>query len=772
MGSSFKQELQDEIYNNYQVPIKVDLKSMDLDDFHTVESVDAPIRPEWSQDIEVELDAMIRQKQMMCPFYFPMKDPPLNEQWFEGVEQLPGLTVDVENFESLDDLVLKDDVFDSNPTVVIKSPMGTGKTVRTYRWLRSFIHMHFPKKPRILIISFRRTLERKYTNDLAHEHFVNYEDIEKVILSSDEFPRLVVQINSLWRVEGRFDVVLLDEMSYTWDTLLGYCARKTEVINHLNQYMRSDTATVIALDAFITRPNIEWLYVKRGRQKMKVIDNILPADPNKKVKFLHKTLFEQRILKDLKAGKKLVIASNNKHWINNELLPLIEEMQKEDPALQFEIVKHTANDDEEVDVSRWDSDVVKLVIYSPTITAGISYETRQKFHCRYGYFINASAGADLCAQMLFRVRDTIHSVIYLCCEDKATKDLPTTQEGLEDYLYNYANIARDSDFYGDMVKFRQGILDYNVFKRKYTKNSQYWLVVDFFRKRHLSRNYFPNRLMGYLTVQRWTASQYKVEDGECEDAEDQRIVNKGIIKAHQMETVTNTAKQYKEQIAHIPVNQEEYALLKNKKRKSPKVKMRLNLFQIKQVLPNVNLLEMEDSKLLNLIKHWSAFLFEKEFRDSEMEDPIEYCVEQFHRVGHPNDINLHQQFKRDRLVRARHVLELLKICGFAFSDVGDKIKKVTITEEMMAGVTNFIVPERLNDFHLLFAVSNDPTKFEFVNVEDKNRGRQRFSTLMTKCLKHLGLKLGLHDGGKKKKSRSKRSKKIKKYSLQRMFDVN
>ena len=66
---------------------------------------------------------------------------------------------------------------------------------------------------------------------------------------------------------------------------------------------------------------------------MKVIDNILPADPNKKVKFLNKTLFEQRILKDLRDGKKLVIASNNKHWINEELVPLIEEMQKEDPAL-------------------------------------------------------------------------------------------------------------------------------------------------------------------------------------------------------------------------------------------------------------------------------------------------------------------------------------------------------------------------------------------------------------------------------------------------------
>ena len=113
------------------------------------------------------------------------------------------------------------------------------------------------------------------------------------------------------------------------DTLLGYCERKTEVVDRLNQYMQPQTPTVIALDAFMTRPNIEWLYIKRGRHKMKVIDNILPQDSNKKVKFMSRDLFTNKIIQDLREGKKLVIASNNKDWISNKILPAVHDLIKE-----------------------------------------------------------------------------------------------------------------------------------------------------------------------------------------------------------------------------------------------------------------------------------------------------------------------------------------------------------------------------------------------------------------------------------------------------------
>ena len=118
-------------------------------------------------------------------------------------------------------------------------------------------------------------------------------------------------------------------------------------------------------------------------------------------------------------------------------------------------------------------------------------------------------------------------------------------------------------------------------------------------------------------------------------------------------------------------------------------------------------------------------------------------------------------------------MRLVDICGFAYSDIGDKTKKIEITEDVMLNVTKYIMrSDHLEELHILFELPNDPTEYTFVEATDKSVGKQRFSRLMTKCLKHLGLKLNVHTNKRRGKKRKKgESMKIKKYSLQRMFDV-
>ena len=201
-----------------------------------------------------------------------------------------------------------------------------------------------------------------------------------------------------------------------------------------------------------------------------------------------------------------------------------------------------------------------------------------------------------------------------------------------------------------------------------------------------------------------------------------------------------------------------------------KEKMRINLFQIQKVLPDLDLMRLEDDKLLALISNWSAFLFDHEFRCSQSEDPIKYCKEEFHKVGYVNANNLHCQFRRDHLVRAEYALELLKICGFTYKDVGNDKKRIELTTEKMKKVTEFI-KERIDNFNMLFEVSRNEDDYEFT----ENSGKIRFIKNMTKFLKHIGLKLRPHDvrtRKSRKKSKNKKSEKEqKKYSLQRLFDL-
>jgi len=101
-----------------------------------------------------------------------------------------------------------------------------------------------------------------------------------------------------------------------------------------------------------------------------------------------------------------------------------------------------------------------------------------------------------------------------------------------DYLDEHANLGRDLDFFSyKVVELRQGILSYSAFKRKYRKNSQHWIIDDYFRKRHSLRNYFANRLMGYSSVQRWILKPYKIEEEELDEAEEHKMLSKELIRS-------------------------------------------------------------------------------------------------------------------------------------------------------------------------------------------------------------------------------------------------
>ena len=53
-----------------------------------------------------------------------------------------------------------------------------------------------------------------------------------------------------------------------------------------------------------------------------------------------------------------------------------------------------------------------VVMYSPTITAGISFDIPNVFQNVFGYFTSSTANAYTCSQMLFRVRHPIDANIY------------------------------------------------------------------------------------------------------------------------------------------------------------------------------------------------------------------------------------------------------------------------------------------------------------------------------------------------------------------------
>jgi hypothetical protein len=134
-----------------------------------------------------------------------------------------------------------------------------------------------------------------------------------------------------------------------------------------------------------------------------------------------------------------------------------------------------------------------IVIYTPTITAGVSFEVPY-FHSVYAMFTNKSCGVESCLQMLARVRNLSANTInvYLNCFND---NLPTDISEIEKCLYDR------SSYFKDMPELEQLDQLYDESgKYIYANTSYFRLWLENMRVRNISHNNFARHFMGYIKV--------------------------------------------------------------------------------------------------------------------------------------------------------------------------------------------------------------------------------------------------------------------------------
>jgi hypothetical protein len=132
-------------------------------------------------------------------------------------------------------------------TIVVKSQMGTGKTVALFSVLKPF--------KRILLLSARRSYAAFIQSELLSEDlgFVNYLNVRGNLSNYD---KLILQMESLYRVDidySAYDMVIMDEVE---SLLFQMNSVGTHGVHHKENYetlqrVVADAKKVIAMDAFI-----------------------------------------------------------------------------------------------------------------------------------------------------------------------------------------------------------------------------------------------------------------------------------------------------------------------------------------------------------------------------------------------------------------------------------------------------------------------------------------------------------------------------------------
>ncbi len=104
----------------------------------------------------------------------------------------------------------------------IKANMGIGKTKALEPLLKKY--------NKVVIVSFRISLDKQYVNNFPD--FELYSDIKENTYETDIHPKIVIQIDSLYKLMGEVDLFILDEMTYTLNHLVTSAKKETNLIKH------------------------------------------------------------------------------------------------------------------------------------------------------------------------------------------------------------------------------------------------------------------------------------------------------------------------------------------------------------------------------------------------------------------------------------------------------------------------------------------------------------------------------------------------------------
>ena len=378
----------------------------------------------------------------------------------------------------------------SNKLTIVKSGMGTSKTKMM---MEELVRLN----PEIIIwVTFRRSLADKMSTELktAFPDMMDYRYVNKGNITDK---LVIIQLDSLHRLflkdfANYKSILVLDEiesiLTQTESELLHKSGRLARVMTEL-EYLLKHSTNVIALDADVNKRTFELFKTisEIRKQPVKYFNNEFKSGTGK-------TVYDYVNINSHDNDLMLAI----KDCINNPLTYATDSKAKADTVELLAktlmptavIKKYTSDTTEEQrkDLQNvnetWNN--VDILIYTSTITAGISYENK-RFTKVFGYF-TGERDYQICIQMLGRIRDAKTYLIYM---DTPIWYLPEDIPSIEKIIYNihYAKSIYDID--SSHVAYRRFKTIDGEFKPQ-QKDLFYWIHMFNLQHMNKSKNNFKH----------------------------------------------------------------------------------------------------------------------------------------------------------------------------------------------------------------------------------------------------------------------------------------
>ena len=417
---------------------------------------------------------------------------------------------------------ISETVINDGSDLMIKSAYGSGKSYAIGIWSKDWITTN----KSVLYVCCRRTLVSQVVKDTGFE---NYQNIVNRVIHAEDHPRLVIQIDSLHRIEfdylsnlcnTGYDVIIIDEVTQ----MLSQCydMKNTNYnaqisMSQLRGYVEK-CGQLIMLDNDLSSSQINIFMKLRPERKCKTYVNKMSAWSHIKPKIciganaanlvrmaLYDKIKEQSDLRDANSEySRIVVACHAKAQVD-KLVKYIEKTYSDKKDM---VSAYTSDTDDIIKQTHF-SDTAKfwhkslVVIYSPTVSVGVSCSNIPDlagFKYCFGFFDNNCIPTSTNVQMLTRCRNITEITISL--NMPPSYGIPTTIPK----LLKYACCSHNSKIIPNYLRHDRtpGIneptaLDADAFTSKFgnTFEAQCWLlsIINIFR----SRSWPAQRLIKIMT---------------------------------------------------------------------------------------------------------------------------------------------------------------------------------------------------------------------------------------------------------------------------------
>ena len=507
--------------------------------------------------------------------------------------------------------------------VCMRSNMMTHKTQNLYPLLDPY--------PRVLHITFRVSLAEETMRNFQDRGFKIYNEFTNSLIRGD---RLIVQVDSLHKVRGEFDLVILDEWVYTLSHINSFVKNKQEVWTALNQYL-TEAPKIIVCDALLNNQAIDVL--KQSGRSLWVVENKYHSFKHKQVNLYKNKKFAEIIL-DVENG----IKEHGNVYVPTNSRAFAEKLELYLKEKDISVKVDSSQAEELTPANEWVN--YQCFITTPSNVAGVS--CNDAFGKTIAYFVNTSCNAEMASQMLYRVRNTNCATIDIYVKNTRVFNLPTRKKDVIEYIKTKDDLIIGSGLKVDYV--RDKIVEDNYFAN-YVKHIQ---------KENLSQICFIPLLIGILEAHGVLTTV--IDDEDVFDAEKDDKIQE--IKEQTKVLYDNKKSEERDGVVDVDIiTKEQYDKISEKYRKTNEEKAQIRKYNIYRCFGDQIELNNENIKIYEPhIGHYENLKIMNRSSE-ELEEYITNSIRDFEE-DHNDDSNasrLHEKHHNLKLWTCSCILQML-----------------------------------------------------------------------------------------------------------------